>query len=188
MNSATDRQVTGLSVAAFRSTALGLLVLAGIGLAATAFAGPGQQGQAERDLFPGFVRGSLSLEPAPVSEPDQTAVVGCSAPVLVTDNGTSGNERAPTIRNRAGRSVYLIKQTELAAAGWTNGMVPAKIGWSYQVAPGLAGSGPLIVYMQNTADTTNTKSTTWRPRSRGCRSSTTRRRRSRTWSVRGTSR
>src|SRR6185312_9548860 len=84
----------------------------------------------------------------------------CPAVVLPNDNSTSANARAPQTRNRFERSVYLIKATELAAAGYSAGTTPTTIGWNYQTG-GVAGSAPLIVYMQNTADTTNTKSTTW---------------------------
>ncbi len=48
---------------------------------------------------------------------------------------------------------------QLAAAGYANGATPTSIGWNY--ATGQAGSAPLKVYLQNTADTTNTKNTTW---------------------------
>ena len=64
-------------------------------------------------------------------------------------------------RHRFERSIYLITATELAAAGYTSGSSPTTIGWNYLQGPTVAGSAPLIVYMQNTADTTNTKSTTW---------------------------
>ena len=84
----------------------------------------------------------------------------CPTTVLLNDGSTSGNARAPQTRNRFERSVYLIKATELAAAGYTSGSSPTTIGWNYQTG-GTAGSAPLIVYMQNTADTTNLKSTTW---------------------------
>ena len=88
-------------------------------------------------------------------------VIGCAMTVLPNDNSTSGNERAPMIRNRWGRSVYLITAAEMAASGFTSGSSPVAIGWNYYTAPGAAGSGPLIVYMQNSSDVTNTKSTTW---------------------------
>jgi len=84
----------------------------------------------------------------------------CPQVVLPNDNSTSGNARAPQTRNQYERSVYLIKASELAAAGYLSGSSPTTIGWNYQTG-GVAGSAPLIVYMQNTADTTNTKSTTW---------------------------
>jgi len=87
-------------------------------------------------------------------------LVGCTSTVLLNDGSTSGNARAPQTRNVFERSVYLIKATELAAAGYTSGSSPTTIGWNYQTG-GTAGSAPLVVYMQNTADTTNTKSTTW---------------------------
>jgi hypothetical protein len=84
----------------------------------------------------------------------------CGQVVLANDNSISANARAPQTRNRFERSVYLIKATELAAAGYSSGSSPTNIGWNYQTG-GVAGSAPLIVYMQNTADVTNTKSTTW---------------------------
>ena len=62
---------------------------------------------------------------------------------------------------RFSRSVYLITAAELAANGFASGQMPTSIGWNYQTAPGTGGSAPLIIYMENTADTTNTKSTTW---------------------------
>src|SRR5437763_8712330 len=84
----------------------------------------------------------------------------CPKVVLANDNSTSGNARAPQTRNRFERSVYLIKASELAAMGYTAGSSPTTIGWNYQTG-GTAGSAPLIVYMQNTSEVTNTKSTTW---------------------------
>ena len=82
-----------------------------------------------------------------------TLIPTCVKTVLPNDNSTSGNARAPSTRFAASRSVYLIKATELAAAGYTTGSVPTSIGWNYQ-AGGTAGSAPLMIYMQNTADTT----------------------------------
>ena len=88
-------------------------------------------------------------------------IAGCPMTPLVNDASTSGIERAPNLRNRFGRAHYLILASEMAAAGITNGTKFSSIGWNFQTAPGLSGSGPLIVYMQNTADTTNLKSNTW---------------------------
>lgn len=85
----------------------------------------------------------------------------CPKTVLPNSNATSGNARCPMLRYRFERSVYLITQAELAAAGYTAGSMPTTIGWNYQVGNTLTDSAPLIVYMENTTDTTNTKSTTW---------------------------
>jgi hypothetical protein len=85
----------------------------------------------------------------------------CPLTVLPNNNATSGNARAPMTKFRFERSVYLITQAELAANGFLPGNSPTSIGWSYSTAPTVAGSAPLLVYMQNTTDTTNTKSTTW---------------------------
>ena len=84
--------------------------------------------------------------------------VGESAP----DNhgGTSGNERAPSTNFRFGRAVYLLTAAELATDGFLSGTAPTSIGWTYETA-GIAGSAPLTVYMENTADVTNLKSASW---------------------------
>jgi len=95
------------------------------------------------------------------SDGSTAAATSCARPVLVNDNSASGNGRAPSTRFRFIRCVYLITATEMAAAGYTPGTSPTTIGWNYSTAPGVAGSAPLTVYMENTADTTNTKSTTW---------------------------
>lgn len=86
--------------------------------------------------------------------------IGCIKTVLPNSNSTSGNARAPQTKNQYERVVYLIKASELAAAGYNSGATPTSIGWNYQ-AGGTAGSAPLTIYMQNTADVTNLKSTTW---------------------------
>lgn len=95
--------------------------------------------------------------------PDATIVAPTCPPnaKLPNNGGTSGNARAPSTRFAFERSVYLIRASELATAGYPPGASPATIGWNYQAAPGVSGAAPLIVYMENTSDTTNTKSTTW---------------------------
>ncbi len=109
---------------------------------------------------------SLSIVPAaPVAggatSTESVTVAGCAVTALPNDGSTSGNERAPNLRNRFGRSVYLILQSELSAAGIAPGTVLSGIGWSFQTAPGSSGSGPLTIYMENTNVSTNNKSTTW---------------------------
>lgn len=86
---------------------------------------------------------------------------GCPITVLPGDGSTSGSARCPSTRYRYAHSVYLITQAELAANGLVNGESITGIGWNYNTAPGHTGYTLLIVYLQNTADTTNTKSTTW---------------------------
>jgi len=113
----------------------------------------------------GSARAFSQAKPATViagaPAPDAPTVVGCPVTPVPSDGAMSTVERAPNLRARFGRSVYLIKDSEMATAGFTTGATFAAIGWSFQTAPGLSGSGPLIVYMQNTTDATNTKSTTW---------------------------
>lgn len=93
--------------------------------------------------------------------PSAPTVLGCPVTVLPTDSSTSGNERAPNANFLFGRAVYLITAAEAAANGLTSGLSPGTIGWRYAAAPGVDATGTLIVYLQNTTDTTNTKSTTW---------------------------
>ena len=81
--------------------------------------------------------------------------------MLPTDGSSSANARAPATRFAASRAVYLITAAELAAAGFPNGTTPTFLGWTYFAAPVTGGSAPLTILMQNTTDTTNTKSTTW---------------------------
>jgi len=95
-----------------------------------------------------------------VVAPSSDAYAVCPVIGLVGDGSTSGNARAPSVRYRYARAVYLITATEFAGSGLLNGSITG-IGWLYQTAPGLVGAAPLKVYLQNTTDTTNTKSTTW---------------------------
>ena len=105
---------------------------------------------------------AISIEARPVASDTRTPdVAGCPITVLPNNSGTSGNERAPNANFLNGRAVYLITAAEAAANGLTSGTVPSAIGWNYFAAPGITATGTLIVYLQNTGDTTNLKSTTW---------------------------
>jgi hypothetical protein len=84
----------------------------------------------------------------------------CPLTTLPNDSSFSTLARAPTTHFRFERSVYLITAAELAAAGYLPGTSPTSIGWNYANA-GVAGAAPLTIYLQNTTDTANIKSTTW---------------------------
>jgi len=101
----------------------------------------------------------LSVAGPSVAAPTQ--VTTCPSTVLPGGTGNSANERAPNTNFRWGRSVYLITAAELAANGYAAGNSPTSIGWTYNVGNTVGASAPLIIYMENTADTTNLKSTTW---------------------------
>lgn len=77
------------------------------------------------------------------------------------DGSTSQNMRAPHGFFRYGRGVFLIKPTEMTASGIVNGDVINGLAFNYLIAQDIATSGTLVLYMQNTTDVTNTKSTTW---------------------------
>lgn len=80
---------------------------------------------------------------------------------LPNNNGTSGNARAPQAADRYDRSVWIISATEMAAAGYVTGDVISGIGFNYGTAADAVASGSFKVYLQNTANTTNSKNTTW---------------------------
>ena len=84
----------------------------------------------------------------------------CARTVLPHTNVATSSARAPLARTRFARAVYLITAAELADT-FPSGTSPTFIGWTYSTAPNVAGSAPLTIYMENTTDSTNTKSTTW---------------------------
>ncbi|MFM7099698.1 MAG: CARDB domain-containing protein, partial [Verrucomicrobiota bacterium] len=59
------------------------------------------------------------------------------------------------------RSHYLVTAAEMANAGFATGAQFDQIGWQYSAAPSSPATGNLKIYLQNTADTGNTKSTDW---------------------------
>ena len=79
----------------------------------------------------------------------------------ITGLGTSQNGRAPQGGRNVTRSIWLITAAEMSAAGFTNGMQITGIGFTYQAGQDVTTTGNAIFYMQNTANTTNSKSTTW---------------------------
>ena len=81
--------------------------------------------------------------------------------VLPRNGGTSQNGRAPQGARPGGRSVWLITSAELTASGFTSGSVVNSLGFYYSVAQNVTTTGTIVIYLQNTADATNTKSTAW---------------------------
>jgi hypothetical protein len=83
-------------------------------------------------------------------------------PALANNNATSTGGRAPQAAAKGNRAVYLITATELADAGYNNGNVLNAIGFNYAVASEIAVSSTTFnMYIENTAETTNSKSTNW---------------------------
>lgn len=81
--------------------------------------------------------------------------------VLPNNGGTSQNGRSPQGARPASRSVWIITATEMAASGFTAGSVVNSLGFNYSVAHNAGITGTIVIYLQNTADVTNTKSTAW---------------------------
>lgn len=81
--------------------------------------------------------------------------------VLPNNGGTSQNGRAPQGARGCSRSVWIITAAEMAASGFTTGSVVTSLGFNYSVAQNTATTGTIVIYLQNTADNTNLKSTSW---------------------------
>ncbi len=81
--------------------------------------------------------------------------------VVSPDGSTSQNGRAPQGAKNYVRSIWLITAAEMQASGFTSGTVVNSIGFSYFIAQNIPTTGTFSVYMQNTTDVTNGKSTTW---------------------------
>lgn len=80
---------------------------------------------------------------------------------LPNNNSTSQNGRAPQGAVAYSKSVWLITAAEMAAGGFTTGTQIQGIGFNIVEAQNTATTGTFKVYLQNTLDGTNTKSTTW---------------------------
>ncbi|MGV3698115.1 T9SS type A sorting domain-containing protein [Flavobacterium sp.] len=74
---------------------------------------------------------------------------------------TSANGRAPQGARNITRSVWIVTAAEMTAGGFVAGDVISGLGFTYQVAQNIPTTGNCTIYLQNTTDTTNTKSTTW---------------------------
>ncbi|GGD13788.1 T9SS type A sorting domain-containing protein [Flavobacterium orientale] len=80
---------------------------------------------------------------------------------LPGNGSTSQNGRAPQGAQRYNRSVWLISAAEMSASGLTTGTSFNSITFSYTVPQNIATSGNMIVYLENTSDIANNKSTNW---------------------------
>jgi hypothetical protein len=91
------------------------------------------------------------------ARPSGTPIPACALPVLPHSGGATSSAQAPSTRYARSRGVYLIRATELAAAGYLPGSSPTILEWNYQTGPGILGSAPLRIYLENTTDTNYTK-------------------------------
>ncbi|MBK8465040.1 MAG: InlB B-repeat-containing protein [Chloracidobacterium sp.] len=90
-----------------------------------------------------------------------TPVTACPLAVLPHNGSSSANARAPSTRYANSRAVYLIRASELAAAGYLSGSSPTALSWNYESVPGVSGAASLRIYLQNTTDTAYNKGTTF---------------------------
>jgi hypothetical protein len=80
---------------------------------------------------------------------------------IPSDGSTSGNARAPHGRFRYERGVILITAAEMTDSGIASGDVINGIAFNYLIAQDVPTTATMTLYLQNTTDATNTKSTTW---------------------------
>jgi Secretion system C-terminal sorting domain/Cleaved Adhesin Domain len=82
--------------------------------------------------------------------------------VVLPNSGTSTGVRGPQGAYRYNRSVWIITAAEMTATmGLANGDVVNGIGFNFVVGHDVAVTANMQIYLQNTADATNTKSTSW---------------------------
>jgi hypothetical protein len=81
--------------------------------------------------------------------------------VPVSGLSNSANGRAPQGARPCTRSIWIITAAEMAASGLVSGDVINSLGFNYMTAQPTATTGTIAIYLQNTADATNLKSTTW---------------------------
>ncbi len=99
-----------------------------------------------------------AAEPAPKR---QATVTSCPVTALPWDGTLIAGPFAPAPTYYYARAVWVITPSEMAASRFPNGAVPTAIGFRFLSAPGVAASGYLKVYLENTSDTSNNKSTDW---------------------------
>ena len=74
---------------------------------------------------------------------------------------SSPNGRAPQGSKNYNRSIWLITASEMLTAGFPNGSIINSLGFKYILAQNIPTTGTFVVYLQNTTDTANNKSTVW---------------------------
>ncbi|MBL8008694.1 MAG: hypothetical protein JNJ56_14325 [Ignavibacteria bacterium] len=123
---------------------------------------------AQMNEEPVFDTGSdLQIQNVPKERPAQGIInpiqVQTGTVVLPNNASTSQNGRAPQAGRRFIRCVYIITPTEMTTSGYGAQAVNA-IGWSYLgslVPIPQSATGTLKVYLQNTTNTTYSKTTSW---------------------------
>jgi hypothetical protein len=80
---------------------------------------------------------------------------------VISGGSTSGLGRAPQGSHRFTRTHFIVTAAEMTAGGFAAGEQVNGIGFSYAAAQNIATSGNIAIYLENTTDVSNVKSTTW---------------------------
>jgi Secretion system C-terminal sorting domain len=81
--------------------------------------------------------------------------------VALPSNGATTGVRGPQGGVRYQRSVWVITAAEMTAAGFITGNTLNSLGFNATTALDVPATGNIQIYLQNTADVSNLKSTTW---------------------------
>lgn len=79
----------------------------------------------------------------------------------VATGNSSTQVRGPQGTNRYHRSVWILTQAEMTAAGFANGNIVNGLGFNFIEALDIPATGNMQIYLQNTTDAANTKGTAW---------------------------
>lgn len=80
---------------------------------------------------------------------------------VISGLSTSSGGRAPQGARPATRSVWIITAAEMAASGFASGSTISSLGFNFSTGLAAATTGSMVIYLENTADATNTKNATW---------------------------
>lgn len=80
---------------------------------------------------------------------------------VISGGSTSTFGRAPQGERAVTRTVFIVTAAEMTAGGINNGDNISGLGFSYETAQNIPTSGNIKIYLENTAATTNNKSTNW---------------------------
>jgi|GEM_PF-494200 len=80
---------------------------------------------------------------------------------VISGGSQSALGRAPQGSQRFTRTHFIVTAAEMTAGGFAAGDQVNGIGFSYVLAQNIPTSGNIAIYLENTADASNIKSTTW---------------------------
>jgi hypothetical protein len=80
---------------------------------------------------------------------------------VISGGSTSTFGRAPQGQRAITRTLFIVAAAEITASGISSGEMISGLGFTYETAQDIPTTGNIQVYLENTADASNTKATDW---------------------------